>query len=53
MRFLAGHPEFQADDLGADHPDLRHGGDGRFLQLLPHRDGTDGFFIARFRRRTA
>jgi 16S rRNA C967 or C1407 C5-methylase (RsmB/RsmF family) len=24
---------------------------GRFLQSLPHRDGTDGFFIARLRRR--
>jgi 16S rRNA C967 or C1407 C5-methylase (RsmB/RsmF family) len=23
---------------------------GRFLQSLPHRDGTDGFFIARLRR---
>ena len=52
-RFLTAHPEFQADDLGAEHPDLRHGADGRFLQLLPHRDGTDGFFIARFLRETA
>jgi 16S rRNA (cytosine967-C5)-methyltransferase len=24
--------------------------DGDPLQLLPHRDGTDGFFIARFRK---
>jgi hypothetical protein len=22
----------------------------RFVQTLPHRDGTDGFFIARLRR---
>jgi 16S rRNA (cytosine967-C5)-methyltransferase len=51
--FLGAHPEFEADDLGVDHPGLRHGADGRFLQLLPHRDGTDGFFIARFRRRPA
>jgi 16S rRNA (cytosine967-C5)-methyltransferase len=30
----------------------RHGGfsDERRVQLLPHRDGTDGFFIARMRR---
>jgi 16S rRNA (cytosine967-C5)-methyltransferase len=25
---------------------------GRYLQLLPSRDGTDGFFIARLRRRS-
>jgi len=24
--------------------------DGRFVQTLPHRDGTDGFFIAAFER---
>ena len=24
--------------------------DRRFLQTLPHRDGTDGFFIAAFER---
>jgi 16S rRNA (cytosine967-C5)-methyltransferase len=30
----------------------RHGGfsDEERIQLLPHRDGTDGFFIARMRR---
>jgi 16S rRNA C967 or C1407 C5-methylase (RsmB/RsmF family) len=30
--------------------------DGRvqgFVQTLPHRDGTEGFFIARLRRREA
>jgi 16S rRNA C967 or C1407 C5-methylase (RsmB/RsmF family) len=26
---------------------------GRFLQSLPHRDRTDGFFIARLRRSEA
>jgi 16S rRNA (cytosine967-C5)-methyltransferase len=35
--FLAQHPDF----LGVER-----------LQLLPHRDGTDGFFIARLRRHT-
>lgn len=35
--FLDAHPEFAAD--------------GEFVQLYPHRDGTDGFFIARLRRR--
>jgi 16S rRNA (cytosine967-C5)-methyltransferase len=34
-RFLAGHADFSAD--------ARH-------QVLPHRDRTDGFFIARLRR---
>jgi len=33
--FLAGHPEFSVE---------------RKLQLMPHLDGTDGFFIARLRR---
>jgi 16S rRNA (cytosine967-C5)-methyltransferase len=53
--FLAERPDFAADDLPAeqaasggpvwDHPGVPH-----FLQTLPHRDGTDGFFIARLRR---
>ena len=34
-RFLARHDNFALDQR---------------LQLLPHRDGTDGFFIARLRR---
>jgi hypothetical protein len=34
-RFLEQHPGFE--DLGR-------------VQLVPHRDGTDGFFIARLRR---
>jgi 16S rRNA (cytosine967-C5)-methyltransferase len=41
-RFLDRHPEFVADELGP--------GGQPYLQLLPHRDGTDGFFIARFQR---
>lgn len=48
--FLERHPEFAADDLGAERPRLASRLDGRFLQLLPHRDGTDGFFLARLRR---
>ena len=45
-------PEYSAvdvDDLGAAHPRLRSRRDGRFLQLLPQRDRTSGFFIARLR----
>jgi 16S rRNA (cytosine967-C5)-methyltransferase len=48
--FLARHPEFEADDLAADMPEFRHPRIPRFLQLLPHVHGTDGFFIARLRR---
>jgi 16S rRNA (cytosine967-C5)-methyltransferase len=38
------------DDLGAGHRRLASRRDPRFLQLLPERDRTTGFFIARFRR---
>jgi 16S rRNA (cytosine967-C5)-methyltransferase len=47
---LEPHPELAAGDLGAEHPGLRHPSDPRFLRLLPHRDATDGFFVARLRR---
>jgi 16S rRNA (cytosine967-C5)-methyltransferase len=36
-RFLEQHPEFEASSAP--------------VQTLPHRDGTDGFFIARLERR--
>jgi 16S rRNA (cytosine967-C5)-methyltransferase len=56
--FLREHPDFVAEELRAVHPEFGHpeaagrpGRAGPYLQLLPHRDGTDGFFIARFRRR--
>jgi 16S rRNA (cytosine967-C5)-methyltransferase len=48
--FLARHPEFEADDLASELPEFRHPRTPRFLQLLPHVQGTDGFFIARLRR---
>jgi 16S rRNA (cytosine967-C5)-methyltransferase len=50
VAFLDSHPDFAADDLSAVYPAYAHPDDGRFLQLLPHRHGTDGFFIARLRR---
>ncbi len=48
--FLSGAPDWRADDLGSRYPDWRQRAGGDYLQLLPHRDGTDGFFIARLRR---
>src|SRR3954453_11387178 len=53
--FLAAHPEFSADALPAEQaasggPVWDHPGVPRFLQTLPSRDGTDGFFIARLRK---
>src|SRR4051794_12606569 len=48
--FLDTNPHFTADALGAEWPAYAHRDDGRFLQILPHRHGTDGFFIARLRR---
>jgi 16S rRNA (cytosine967-C5)-methyltransferase len=41
--------ELQMEALVERHPDLR-GGDRGFVQTLPHRDHTDGFFIASFDR---
>jgi 16S rRNA (cytosine967-C5)-methyltransferase len=49
--FLDEHDEWELEDLGTAYPQWRHERDGRYLQLLPDRDGTDGFFIARLRRR--
>jgi 16S rRNA (cytosine967-C5)-methyltransferase len=40
----------ETDDLGASHRRLASRRDGRFLQLLPQRDRTTGFFFARFTR---
>jgi 16S rRNA (cytosine967-C5)-methyltransferase len=45
------YADVEVDDLGALHPRLASRRDGRFLQLLPEREHTTGFFIARFRRR--
>jgi 16S rRNA (cytosine967-C5)-methyltransferase len=44
-RFLAGDEGFTPDPFEGCAPGTSH------LQLLPHLDGTDGFFVARFRRR--
>jgi 16S rRNA (cytosine967-C5)-methyltransferase len=39
----------QLERLLADHPELA--AEGEPVQLLPHREGTDGFFVARVGRR--
>ncbi len=44
-RFLAAEPGFDVDSIPAG------GDDGPYRRVLPHRDGTDGFFVARLRRR--
>ncbi len=48
--FLREHRDFSAENLSLEHPGLAHPRCPRCLQLLPHRHGTDGFFIARLRR---
>ena len=51
--FLAARGDFIADDLRSDVPLWDHGRVPGFAQTLPHRDGTEGFFIARLRREAA
>jgi 16S rRNA (cytosine967-C5)-methyltransferase len=51
--FLADRPDFEADDLRREAPVWQHPSVPSYLQTLPHRDGTEGFFIARLRRRAA
>jgi 16S rRNA (cytosine967-C5)-methyltransferase len=49
-QFLGKHPEFAAENLGEQLPVWRDAAAGPHLQLLPSREGTDGFFVARCRR---
>ncbi|MGZ4215739.1 MAG: 16S rRNA (cytosine(967)-C(5))-methyltransferase RsmB [Solirubrobacteraceae bacterium] len=49
-RFLREHPEFAAENLAERHPQWGEAASGPHLQLLPSREGTDGFFIARCKR---
>jgi 16S rRNA (cytosine967-C5)-methyltransferase len=48
--FLERDPRFSADDLRSAWPLWEHPRVPKHLQTLPHRDHTDGFFIARLRR---
>jgi 16S rRNA (cytosine967-C5)-methyltransferase len=47
---LERHPDVTCDDLSPEWPLWQHPSVPSHLLTLPHRDGTDGFFIARLRR---
>ena len=50
--FLRDHTDFNVEELANRHPEaLIDAAAGPGVQLLPNRHGTDGFFIARLRRR--
>jgi len=51
--FLAEQPAFAADPLQEAPPVWEHPTVPEFRQTLPHRDGTEGFFIARLVREGA
>jgi 16S rRNA (cytosine967-C5)-methyltransferase len=51
--FLARHADFAADDLSSEVPVWQHPSVPTHLLTLPHRDDTEGFFIARLRRAEA
>ena len=49
--FLREHPDFHIDALPEEIPASLRAQAGAFgLQLLPHRDGVEGFFVARMKR---
>ena len=52
-RFLVDRREFEAVDLREAVPVWQHPSVPSYLQTLPHRDRTEGFFIAALRRRAA
>lgn len=52
-QFLADHPEFTGDEISPFLPTaLAQHANGCMVQLFPNRDGIDGFFVARLRRKT-
>jgi 16S rRNA (cytosine967-C5)-methyltransferase len=52
QEFLGSHANFRVCDLSRWQPKLARASMPGFLQTLPHRDGTDGFFIAALERTT-
>ncbi len=52
--FLAEHPEFSVQQPPLSYPEAFRNRQSEYgLQLLAHRDGVEGFFIARLRRARA
>lgn len=49
--FLADHPEFEAAELPDTIPERFRRYENRGLQLLPYRDGVEGFYICRMKRK--
>lgn len=49
--FLARHPEFELLPLPESIPERFRRHEGTGLQLLPQRDGVEGFYICRMRRK--
>jgi len=50
-RFLQRHPEFEEADLPATVPEVYRKKRSRGLQLLEYRDGIEGFYLIRMRRK--
>ena len=49
--FLARHPEYEIVPMAVELPEALAQHEGEFgLQMLAHRDGTDGFYVCRMRR---
>ena len=51
--FLNRHPEFRAEKLPDSIPQAFRQHEGLGLQLLPNRDGVEGFYICRMRKQEA
>ena len=49
--FLEKHPEFEAEPMPESIPEKFRSRQGLGLQLMPHRDGVEGFYICRMRRK--
>lgn len=49
--FLERHPEFTLEKMPESIPEKFRAQEGTGLQLMPHRDGVGGFYIARLRRK--
>ena len=48
-RFLNEHPDFERVDIFPEIP--RYSAEDKYLTLMPHIHGTDGFFIAVFKKK--